>query len=329
MGYVSTDTGYVGTEDAQLRVYLRVMITRHIRGKTVWVDLECPTDDEVRSVMREFDIDERVHEEISTPTPYPLSIAFPGYSYLILHFPVSGSEDGTRSQEVDFIVGKQFLITARYESIESLHNLHKIMEAEELLGIPEKTLKTADILERVVGRLYASISGDIEQAGKRLERIERDIFSGKEQETVRTISECGRILLRFETALTRHEEPLADFLAALATPAFFGTAFEEHAVRMEARRIHAASLVSSYRAVAGELRVTNDSLLSASQNQVTKKLTVMAFAALPLTLIASIFGMNTQDMPIVNSPYGFWIILGLMALAGLAFGIYFRLRKWL
>ncbi|MDP3402690.1 MAG: hypothetical protein Q8S35_01925, partial [bacterium] len=79
------------------------MITRHKRGKAVWVDLESPTDDEIRDVMCEFNIDERIREEIQTPTPYPLSIAFPDYSYLILHFPVAGSVDGTRSQEVDFV----------------------------------------------------------------------------------------------------------------------------------------------------------------------------------------------------------------------------------
>lgn len=305
------------------------MITRHARGKTVWVDLESPTEDEIRDVMREFDIDERIHQEISTPTPYPLSIAFPGYSYLILHFPISGSEDGTRSQEVDFIVGKNFLITARYETIESLHNLHKVLEAEEMLGLPEKNGRTAEFLERVIGRLYASISEEIEHAGKRLERIERDIFAGKEQEAVRTISESGRILLRFETALARHKEPLADFLAALATPTFFGSNFDEHAIHIEARRIHAAALVASYRAVAQELRVTNDSLLSASQNQVTKTLTVMAFTALPLTLIASIFGMNVEAMPIVHGPNGFWMILGIMAGAALTLYVYFKLRRWL
>lgn len=305
------------------------MITRHLRGKTVWVDLECPTEDEISSVMREFDIDERIHEEISTPTPYPLSISFPGYTYLILHFPVAGSEDGTRAQEIDFIVGKQFLITARYESIDSLHNLHKVLEAEEVLGVPEKLLRTGEMLERVMSRLYAAISSDIEQTGRKLERIERDIFSGKEQEAVRTISEAARILLRFETALARHKEPLAEFLAALATPAYFGTHFDEHAAHIEARRTHAASLVSSYRAVAQELRITNDSLLSASQNQVTKTLTVLAFTAVPLTLIASVFGMNVERMPIVHGTYGFWIVLAIMAVTGLVLFLYFRFRKWL
>lgn len=305
------------------------MITRHSRGKTTWIDLESPTEDELAAVMREFDIDGRVHEEIGTPTPYPLAIPFPGYAYLILHFPVFGSEDGTRTQEVDFIVGKQFLITVRYEAVESLHNLHKIFEAEELLGLPERAMKTGAILERVIARLYGTICADIEQIGRRLERIERDIFAGKEEHAVRAISEAARMLLRFETALKRHKEPLTDFLAVLRTPSFFGSTFEELAAHMEGRRAHAADLVSSLRAVAQELRVTNDSLLSASQNSVTKTLTVMAFTALPLTLIASIFGMNADPMPLVNQPHGFWIIIALMATAGLALFAYFRLRKWL
>lgn len=326
---VSTSIRSVNASVREGQRILRRMITRHARGKTVWIDLECPTEDEVAEVMREFDIDERIHEEISEPTPYPLSIAFPGYSYLILHFPVSGSEDGTRSQEVDFIVGKHFVITARYETIESLHNLHKVLEAEELLGVPEKGARAGELLERVIGRLYAALSEEIERAGNRLERIERDIFSGKEQEAVRAISEAGRILLRFETVLSRHKEPLADFLAALSTPAFFGSNFEEPSVHIEARRVHAAALVASYRAVAQELRVTNDSLLSASQNQVTKTLTVMAFTAVPLTLIASVFGMNVEAMPIIHGPNGFWLILGLMALVGIVLYVYFKLRRWL
>ena len=305
------------------------MIMRHERGKTVWVDLECPTEDEVFAVMEEFGIDARVREEIATPTPYPLAVALPGYAYLILHFPVTGSEDGTRAQEVDVIVGKRFLITARYETVESLHTLHRILESQELLGVSGKDVSAATLLERVMECLYGAASGEVERAGARLERIERDIFSGREQATVRTISETGRVLLRFETALARHEEPLADFLAILGTPAFFGTGFEEHAAHIEARRIHAASLVSSYRAVAQELRATNDSLLSASQNQVTKTLTVMAFTALPLTLIASIFGMNADPMPLVHEEHGFSAILGLMLAAGLALYAFFRFKKWL
>ncbi len=305
------------------------MITRHVRGKSVWIDLESPTADEICDVVSEFGIDDRITDEILSPTPYPLAIPFNGYVYLVLHFPVADTIDGTRAQEVDFIVGKNFLITARYEVIDPIYNLHKVLEAEDLLDIDTKSGRTDEMLARVMSRLYLAISEEVEHVGKKLERIERDIFSGKEQTTVRTISEAGRILLRFETTLARHKEPLTDFLSMLSVPAFFGTKFDEHAAHIEANRLHAAALVSSNRAVAQELRVTNDSLLSASQNQVTKTLTVLAFTGVPLTLIASVFGMNVQEMPIVHEPHGFFVIVGLMLMVGLVLFLFFRVKKWL
>ncbi|MDB5265149.1 MAG: Magnesium transporter [Parcubacteria group bacterium] len=305
------------------------MITRHERGNTTWIDLESPTSEELAGIMQEFNIDPRIEEEIISPTPYPLTISAPEYLYIILHFPTAESKGETRIQEVDFIIGKNFLITSRYETIESIYNLHKVFEAEELLGIPEKGSKTAELLERVMRRLYAAISSEAEQSARMLERIEKDIFAGKERQTVRTISEAGRSLLRFETTLTRHEEPLNIFLTNLGAPEFFGKQFVPHAAHIEAERKHAAALVSSYRAVATELRVTNDSLLSSSQNQVMKTFTVMAVGALPLTLVASIFGMNVIHMPFTNDPIGFWKILCIMAIAGILSFTFFRLKRWL
>ena len=298
-----------------------------MRGAVTWVDLEAPTADELSSVMAEFGIDSRIEEEIARPTPYPLTLSTPEYEYLILHFPAAEAEVGTKNQEVDFIVGKNFLVTARYEVIDSIHALHKVFETEELTGHPSETHADA-LLERVMTRLYAAIHDEIEREGRALERIECDIFDGKERETVYTISRAGRALLRFETALARHEEPLDEFLAGLTTADFFGKRFTDRVSRIRAAHDHAASLVGSYRAVLRELRITNDSLLSTNQNEVMKTLTLMAVAAMPMTLVASVFGMNVTHMPFVNEPSGFYLILGLMVIAALLFFIFFKVKKW-
>ncbi|KND47411.1 MAG: Magnesium and cobalt transport protein CorA [Parcubacteria bacterium C7867-004] len=305
------------------------MITRHTFGSVTWLDLESPDRDEVMEVMEEFGIDERIEQEIASATSYPLSIAFPGYSYLVLHFPVTGSEDGARVQEVDFIIGKSFLITVRYESIDALYNLHRVLEAEELLGTSKK-LKPDAVLVRVMHGLYGAISSEAELAGAKLERVERDIFTGRERQAVRKISESARVLLRFETALARHAEPLADFLAMLGSPAFFGTRFDEYAVRIEAEHAHAASVVASYRAIASELRKTNDSLLTSSQSRVIQTLTVFSFVSYPPLLIAAIFAMDTTEgMPFVGHENGFWIVIGLMLAAILAFLAVAKKNRWL
>ena len=305
------------------------MITRHKRGKITWVDLESPTHDELAGVMREFGIDERIEEEIISPTPYPITISFPKYQYLILHFPTADPSAGTRNQEIDLIVGKTFIITARYEVIDTIHNLHRVFEAEELLGFPNKTERADVLLERLIRRLYGAIREEMEHASRILERIERDMFSGKERTTVHAISDIGRVLLRFETTLVRHSEPLDAFLTELGTPAFFGKSFREHATHIEAERKHVADLVSSYRAAASELRTTNDSLLSASQNEVMKTLTVVTFIVFPLSLIAALFQMNVADAPLANSPHAFWLILAFMVCISGILAFYAFKKKWL
>lgn len=279
--------------------------------------------------MQEFSIDARIEEEIAHATPYPLVISSLKYSYLILHFPTTEATGGARSQEIDFIVGKQFLITSRYEAINSIHNLHKVFEAEELLGLPGVMHSGDALLERIMRRMYGALREEVETIGTRLERIERDIFGGKERETMRTISEANRILLRFDTTLTRHEEALCSFLKELLNPNLFGKKFEDRADRIEAERAHVYALVNSFREVAGELRETNDSLLSASQNEVMKTLTVITFIILPPTLIVELFRLGIPGLPATNDPDLFWVVLATIAIVTTFLVVYTKRKGWL
>lgn len=305
------------------------MLTKHSYGQTTWIDLESPTREELNAVVQEFGIDSRVVEEIVSPTPYPIEIAFRDYLYLILHFPTTDPSGLARNQEIDFIVGKNFLVTVRYEVIESIHNLHKVFEAEELLGITTTKLTAPELVERIFKRLYSAIREEIEYISGTLERIEADIFEGRARENVKRISRAGRVLLRFETALARHNEALSLFLSDICSTSFFGKKFSEHAAHIQAELDHTAALVASFRAAATELRNTNDSLLSSSQNEVMQRLTIITFATFPLTVIAGVFGMNTEHLPIVDSPYAFFTIIGIMLVAVGFILSYFKWRNWL
>ena len=305
------------------------MINRHTRGHIQWVDLESPSRQELQDIMKEFKIDSRIEEEIITETPYPIVVSSKDYLYLVLHFPTSDPNGGAKNQEIDFIIGKHFLITARYELIDSIHNLHKVFEAEELLGMPANADHADALLERVLRRLYAALREDVEIIGKRLDRIEGDIFGGKERETVRVISEVNRVLLRFDMTVGRHAESLSSLLAELSLPNFFGKEFLERSSHIDAEREHVASLISSYREVASELRDTNDSLLSTSQNEVMKTLTVITVMVLPLSLLTSLFQMNVDNVPLANDPNAFWLISGIIVGIICLFTIYSKHKKWL
>ena len=76
------------------------------------------------------------------------------------------------------------------------------------------------------------------------------------------------------------------------------------------------------------LESTNESVLSHRVNDVLRALTAISVVVLPLTLVASIWGMNV-GVPGEGSIHAFWIVVGTMIiLLGGMLG-YFRYRRWL
>lgn len=146
---------------------------------------------------------------------------------------------------------------------------------------------------------------------------------------VRALSEIGRVLLRFDTSLVRHAEPLGLFLEALASPAFFGKSFSKVAARIESERAHAEALVSSFRAVAKELRETNNSLLSTAQSEVMKIFTGITVAVLPLNFIAAALTIPAEHTPILGTHFDFWIVVIIMAIVEVFVLAFLRLKKWI
>jgi magnesium transporter len=87
-------------------------------------------------------------------------------------------------------------------------------------------------------------------------------------------------------------------------------------------------LLDNYKEVVEALEDTNESVISHKHNDVLRVLTVFSVILLPLTLIASIFGMNVH-YPGEATAAGFWAILVLMAVAVLALVGFFRYKRWL
>ena len=69
--------------------------------------------------------------------------------------------------------------------------------------------------------------------------------------------------------------------------------------------------------------------ISNSLNKTMKFLTALTLIIMIPTLLASIYGMNFKFIPLADGQYGFYIILGLMAISLLATLSYFWRKKWL
>jgi magnesium transporter len=305
------------------------MIFRHEYLNGVWVDLEQPNENDIRQIAEEFSIGEHIEKELIYPTPMPLVSVDENMALLVLHFPMHGINDGeTKSQEVDIVVGKNFIITVRYEVVAPLHHLKKLLEAQNL--VEGHTQITTDVLLEVLfAHLYTSVRDHINHVADNLSRVEKDMFDGRERTTVRSISNISREFLHAEAALVTQEESLGHFMSVLAQLNFFDESFKLRAERIKTGRSNVARVVKTHRAVATELRETNIALLGASQNEIMKTLTTVNFIFLPLGLISWTFAMRTEGMPLIDSPNAFWIVLAIMFCVAMLLTAFFIKRRWL
>jgi magnesium/cobalt transport protein CorA len=305
------------------------MISRYEYLDGVWIDLEQPTGEDIRKIAHEFSIGEYIEQELLSPTPLPTVTGEDDKVLFVLHFPTQGTEnDETKNQEVDFVVGKNFILTVRYEVIAPLHHLKKLLETQEL--VEGKAPVTTDVLlETLFAHLYTAMRDHLNHVADHLARVERDMFGGQERTTVRMISSISRQFLHMEAALANQEESLRHFLEALHTFGFFGASFNERSVRILAERTHLAQIVKTHRAIATEMRETNIAILGANQNEIMKTLTVVTFIFLPLELITFIYGMHAPGTPLEQDPHAFWLIIGTMGIIGIIITIFLAKKRWI
>lgn len=70
-------------------------------------------------------------------------------------------------------------------------------------------------------------------------------------------------------------------------------------------------------------------MISSKLNDIIKFLTIFSVLFIPLTFIAGIYGTNFDVLPELHYKYGYYIMLGIMAVIAAAMLFYFKRKKWL
>ncbi len=304
------------------------MITRYEHKGLVWLDVESPTHEEIAGLIGEFQIHPLIGEELAAPSLRPKVESHDGSLYLVLHFPAFEHTHGKdHRQEVDFVMGKKFLLTVRYEEIDVLHKFSKEFEVNSILDRSNFGSHAGFLFYLLIKKLYRSLSHELEHVESRLREAEGRIFTGEEEKMVAALSHVHRVVLEFRQTLRSHEEILRSF--ERSGTRFFGEEFIPYldAILGEFHRVSTA--LEGHRETLFELRATNDSLLSAKQSGVMRTLTAITFATFPPAFIAWLFSMRAEHMPIIGSNGDFWIIFVLMILSTLATFWFFAYKKWI
>ena len=307
---------------------IKTMVTIRTYKKLTWIDLESPTKEEVRTIMEKYYVHPLVVNELLSPTLRPKVDVYENLLYIILHFPtITHRHDDRLEHELDFIVGKDFLITTHYGPFEALADFSKIFEVNSILNKGNMADHAGFLFFYLIRELYGNMTDELDHTRHTLNSITEEIFAGKEEKMVQAISGVGRNLLAFKQAIQPHKEVLDSFEEAGVK--FFGKEFLYYLNAMSGEYYKIYNRLESQREMLSELRDTNDSLLTTKTNETMKILTILASLLLPAAIIASIFGMNTVAIPIIGMENDFYIVMGMMGALTIGLFLYFKYQKWI
>ena len=305
-------------------LHLHHMITKRTHKNLIWIDLENPIPSEVSSLIEDFEIHPNWADELTKPTERAKTETIGHVFYAALHYPSHPSHHhAPRTIEIDFIIGRDFIITSHYEPIDVILDNAKKFDVEETLGHMEMERGT-DLFLSINNELYRDLREELESFRREIKKIEDSIFSGSEFRMVREISYIHRRLLDFKQTLRAHKIILKSF--ELNSQKLLDESVSQDIIFKDYTRVESA--LENNLELIKELRSTNDSLLTAKNNDVIKKLTLMAFVTFPLTLVATV--LEYQYAPhIFHSREGFWLIVAVLVILFLMMQIYFVYKKWI
>lgn len=303
------------------------MISKYTYKKLTWIDVEKPSREEISYLKEEYNIPVLISEEMLVESVRAKVDVHEDLIFMIMHFPTGTPNVNKRGieQEIDFVVGHNFVITVHYEPIESLVNFSKQFSEGSKLERGKPIPHAGFLLHFIVKELYKKVAESLEDMNGWLKEIEQNIFTGREEKMVQVISNVNKNILDYKQTLRFHKETLHSF--QMAAKDFFNPDFTYELSTMIGEYNKVQHTLDGHKEILNDLRDTNNSLLSTKTNDTMKKLTIMTFIMLPLTLITGIFGMNMDMIFIKSIEHFLLVVLGMTIIAVIMF-TYFKVKKW-
>jgi magnesium transporter len=291
-----------------------------------WIDIKALSDlQTIEMAGKLFDIHPLVLEDILNLEQRP-KIEFSQKSLFVVMKMLSYNEkeDKIDMEQISIVLGKNYVIIFQENEDDIFDGLRKrIRNNVGYIRNLEADYLAYSLMDTIVDYYYILL----EKIGQKIEDLEEQLLSNPDSELLNRI-----YILKRETLLLRKSVwPLREVISKLE--------------RADSNLIHSTTLpfirdlndhttivvetVESYMEMNSNLLELYLTTGNNKLNEVMKILTIISTIFIPLTFIVGIYGMNFKNMPETRWEYGYFIILGIMALIGAGMIWFFRRKKWL
>jgi magnesium transporter len=296
--------------------------------KLTWINIERPTEAETNYLAGQYPFHPLDLDDCLSRIQMPKIDEYEEYLFMVFHFPVFNPEARiTTSSQVSIFVGEDYLITLHQGDLKPLVSLFRSCETSEKTREESMGRSPGYLLYLILDRLVNYCFPILSKIGENVESVEGRIFSERPTGTVKDVAILRRDLISFRRIIKPQTEAVElleqrDWPVLKEDPDVYFGDIADHL-----RKIRDS--VDDFKEVVEGLSDTNNALTSFRINEVIRVLTIISTIMLPLTLIASVLGMNIYPMTAFGSPAVFAGIIVAMVVVIVGMLAFFRSRRWI
>lgn len=299
-------------------------IVRADKGLILWVDLENPTDEEIKLILEGvFQFHPLAIEDCVTPSSLPKTEDYEDYLFVVTHAIDFSREAKFTTTELDLFLGKDYLVTFHRTPLRSVNTMR------------DRLVKNTGVIARGPDRLAHALldlivdnyAPAVDELRTELEEIEeRMLAKTPEKEFVNELLHVRGDFSRLRT-IVRPQRDMIDRLARgeskMIRPVMLPY-FRD--VRDNLARLEDTAINYHERLMLAFDIFLNKAAFEA--NEGIKFLTALTAVTLPAVLIGGWYGMNFQHMPELQWRHGYAYAWALMLATTLVMIFYLKKKKW-
>ncbi len=278
----------------------------------------------VETLGKQFSLHPLLLEDVTNTDQRPKLDDYEAYIFLVMKMLSLTDRKDIAIEQVSFVLGKNYVISFQENGTDVFQPVR-----ERLRGGKGRLRQSgADyLLYALVDAIVDQYFAVLEHIGEKIEAVQQAVVDDPKPETLNEIHALKRQLLFVRRAVW----PLRDVITNLSRS---DCSFLQHPTKLFFRDVydHVVQIVDTIEILRDMVSASLDIYLSSVSyrlNTIMRVLTVITTIFMPLSFIASIYGMNFEYMPELRSPWGYPLVLGVMAAVGVGMLVLFRNKRWL
>jgi magnesium transporter len=299
-------------------------LVRADKGLIIWVDLENPTEEEIKLVLSDvFQFHPLAIEDCVTPSALPKLEDYDDYLFLVMHAVDFTRTEKFNTTELDFFLGKDYLVTFHHLPLKSINS------------VMDRCVKASGVVARGPDRLaHLVLDAMVDNFKPITDELRSEIELIEETVLGEEVTNLTPKLIEVRSELNHLRQivrPQRDIAARLAhgESKIIRTIMYPYFRDLRDNLVRIDETAASY---ADQLLISFDLFLSKSgfqANEGIKALTALTAITLPAMLIGSWYGMNFEHMPELSAPYGYPIVILITGTLTALMWWWCKKRRWI